>query len=229
MFKVLEKGYVLVSMGYRLCNMGHFPAPIYDVKAGVRYLRAHAEELNIDPNKIVSWGYSAGAYLSASLGATGEEKLFNDSSLGNAEYPSRVNVAIENSGHVGNWLSMDNYLERQAVRTGVPVLFHHNDPNSPESMFYGAPLPVIPELIRLADLNIHVTKDTAPTMVIHGTEDPIIPFEIAKKYHETLTENIGEENTEFLVLEGAHHCDDPEFMTDETFGKIFDFIEKHLK
>lgn len=163
------------------------------------------------------------------LAVTGDDEMFNDETLGNMDQSSRVQVAIVGSGPCGDMGKFDAYLDKLAERTGVPVLFPHNDPNSPESMFYGAPLPVIPELVRLADLNVHVTKDTAPTMVIHGTEDPIIPFEIAQKYHETLVENIGEENTEFLVLEGAHHCDDPEFMTDETFGKIFDFIEKHLK
>ena len=40
-----------------------FPAPLQDVKAGIRYLRAHADRFNIDPDRIGVMGESAGGYL----------------------------------------------------------------------------------------------------------------------------------------------------------------------
>ena len=228
LFRVLDHGYALVSMDYRLSGEAHWPACVYDVKAGVRYLRAHAEELNIDPDKIISWGYSAGAYLAAMLAVTGDEEMFNDADLGNMDQPSRVQCAIVGSGPCGNMGEFDAYLDKLAERTGVPVLFPHNDPNSVESWLFGMPLPKIDPLLRLADPRHYVNKDTAPILLMHGTDDPLVPFEVAQAMHAKLVSEIGEENTGLVVGEGKHHCDDPWFMTPERFQLAFDFIEKHL-
>lgn len=229
MFQLLEKGYAMVSLDYRLSAEVHWPACVYDAKAAVRYMRAHAKELNIDPNKIISWGYSAGAYLSAMLAVTGDEEMFNDCTLGNMDQSSRVQAAIVGSGPCGNMGKFDAYLDKLAERTGVPVLFPHNDPNSVESWLFGLPLPKIPDLLRLADPKHYVNKDTAPILLFHGTDDPLVPFEIAEAFHEKLVNTIGKENTEFIVGQGNHHCDDPWFMTPERFQIAFDFIEKHVK
>ena len=228
MFRALDHGYALVSMDYRLSGEAHWPACVYDVKAGVRYLRAHAEELNIDPNKIISWGYSAGAYLSGMLAVTGDEEMFNDEKLGNMEYSSRVQAAIVGSGPCGDWSFEDVYSDALAERTGTPVLFPHLAPNSVESFQFGIPLPVIPELLRLADPKVWLTKDCPPVLLFHGDEDPIVPFEFAQQFHEKLVKTIGEENTGLIVGPGKHHCDDPWFQDEERYEIAFDFLKAHL-
>lgn len=52
---------------YRLSPAYHFPAPMLDAARAVRYIRAHAAELAIDPNKVGVWGFSAGGHLSGYL------------------------------------------------------------------------------------------------------------------------------------------------------------------
>lgn len=59
------RGYVVASVDYRLSGEARFPAQIQDVKAAIRYLRAHAGDYGIDPARVVVWGGSAGAHLSA--------------------------------------------------------------------------------------------------------------------------------------------------------------------
>ena len=65
-------GFVTVSADYRLAPTSTFPAQLEDVRAAVRWLRAHALELGIDPGRIGVWGISAGAHLAALLGTVPE-------------------------------------------------------------------------------------------------------------------------------------------------------------
>src|SRR5262249_14964593 len=73
MHKVMIKeaaadGFVAVSVGYRFTPKHRFPAQIEDCKCAVRWMRAHADELGLDPNHIGAIGFSAGAHLSLMLG-----------------------------------------------------------------------------------------------------------------------------------------------------------------
>src|ERR1700722_8460459 len=63
------RGYVVAAIDYRLSSEAPFPAALQDVKAAVRFLRAHADQYRIDPERAFVWGASAGAQL-ATLGAT---------------------------------------------------------------------------------------------------------------------------------------------------------------
>lgn len=63
-----DKGMVAISVEYRLRDLhgGSFGDCVEDAKSAIRYIRAHAEELNIDPEKIVAAGFSAGGHLALS-------------------------------------------------------------------------------------------------------------------------------------------------------------------
>ena len=63
-------GYVKISVDYRLAGEASFPAQLRDCKTAVRWMRAHAEELNLDPGRIGVWGSSAGGHLASLLGTT---------------------------------------------------------------------------------------------------------------------------------------------------------------
>jgi acetyl esterase/lipase len=74
---LLFDGFAVASINYRLIPEALFPAQLEDCKAAVRWLRAHADEFGIDPNRIGVWGASAGAYLASLLGTTGETQEFD--------------------------------------------------------------------------------------------------------------------------------------------------------
>ena len=60
LMRFAARGYVAASIEYRTSNEAQFPAQLTDVKAAVRYLRAHAEDYSIDPGRIFAMGESAG-------------------------------------------------------------------------------------------------------------------------------------------------------------------------
>lgn len=62
------RGFVVVSLNYRLGPRDHWPAQIVDVKCAIRYLRANAARFHIDRAEIGAWGQSAGGHLVALLG-----------------------------------------------------------------------------------------------------------------------------------------------------------------
>lgn len=96
MIDYAEKGYVTINVEYRLTGEAGFPACIEDVKNAVRWLRAHAEELRVDPERIGTYGHSAGAHLALMLGMTSkEEGLEGDGSY--SEFSSHINVVAAGS------------------------------------------------------------------------------------------------------------------------------------
>src|SRR6187431_2278789 len=75
-FEMLEQGYAIASLNYRLSQHAHFPAQIEDCKAAVRWLRAHADSYWLDQSRFASWGESAGGHLAAMLGTAGYARSF---------------------------------------------------------------------------------------------------------------------------------------------------------
>ncbi len=91
-----KKGYVTINVEYRLTGEAPFPACIEDVKCAVRWLRAHAEEYGIDPDRIGAYGHSAGAHLALML-AMVPKSAGLEGDGGWSDHFSRVNVAAAGS------------------------------------------------------------------------------------------------------------------------------------
>lgn len=72
------KGYVVCNMNYRLVQEAPMPACIQDVRSAIRWMKANARKLGIDPNRIGTYGHSAGGHLSLMAGASAQSKDFND-------------------------------------------------------------------------------------------------------------------------------------------------------
>lgn len=86
-----KKGYVTINIDYRLTGEAPFPACIEDVKCAVRWLRAHADEYGVDPERIGAYGHSAGAHLALMLGMVAKSAGLEGDG-GWDDYSSMVNV-----------------------------------------------------------------------------------------------------------------------------------------
>lgn len=104
---LVAKGYAVVSLNYRLDGAYSIPlgadSALQDGKAAVRFLRANAGKYGIDPNRFAVWGNSAGGYVAAMLGVTGDQPTdFDNKALGNADVSSAVQAVVVWFGAIDN-------------------------------------------------------------------------------------------------------------------------------
>jgi acetyl esterase/lipase len=94
---LVSRGYAVASLNYRLGSSflsGALPG-VQDGKAAVRFLRANAGKYNLDPNRFAVWGNSAGGYMAAIIGVTGDQStIFDDPALGDTNVSSAVQACI---------------------------------------------------------------------------------------------------------------------------------------
>jgi acetyl esterase/lipase len=136
------QGFVVASLDYRLGPRSPWPAQIEDVKCAIRYLRANAHELNIDPDAIGAWGQSAGGHLVALLGTAGPSAGWDAGAY--PDESSKVQAVVDMAGPsdlltlgddqgVGSTLVQENFISvldtsaRQqldaALRSASPVTY----------------------------------------------------------------------------------------------------------
>jgi acetyl esterase/lipase len=161
----LLEGYAVASINYRLSPEAVFPAQLEDCKAAIRWLRAHAGEFGIDPNRIGVWGASAGGNLAALVGTTGEVRDFDVGE--NLGYSSRVQAVCDFFGPT-------DFLQMDAHR--LPGGQIHDAPDSPESKLIGGPIQDNPDKVRRVNPITYVTKSAPPFLIVHGTLDRVKTF-----------------------------------------------------
>ena len=101
--QLLENGYALASIDYRSYPPNVWPAPMHDVKAAIRYLKANADKYLLDPDRFGVIGGSAGGHLSACVAATNGKPEYEGDIAGNNDFTSTVKAC-------GNILPMDRHL-----------------------------------------------------------------------------------------------------------------------
>ncbi len=164
-FEMLEQGYAIASLNYRLSQHALFPAQIEDCKAAVRWLRAYADTYGLDPSRFASWGESAGGHLAAMLGTAGHEGSFEVGE--HLEHSSRVQAVLDFFGPT-------DFLQMDAHR--LPEGMVHDTPDSPESELVGGPIQERPAEVARANPVTYVTADAPPFLIVHGDRDPLVPY-----------------------------------------------------
>ena len=95
--RIAGSGYVAVAVEYRLSPEALYPAAVHDLKAAIRWLRAHAARYQIDSTRIAALGCSAGGQLAALLGTTNENPAF-EGATGSPGYSSAVQAVVDIDG-----------------------------------------------------------------------------------------------------------------------------------
>ncbi|MEX2658755.1 MAG: alpha/beta hydrolase [Acidimicrobiales bacterium] len=182
-------GYVCVASEYRLIPEAPWPAQIHDVKAAIRWMRANAAELGIDPDRIAVEGNSAGAHLALlAAGTPGVEELEGEG--GHAGTSTHVSAAIG--------VYAPTLFSHQERRRGAVTLAALTDLASSSAASLASPMH-------------HVTPDFPPTLLIHGADDELVPVHASLVMYEALAE-AGVPTELHLYAEQPHAFDAiPEF------------------
>jgi acetyl esterase/lipase len=187
-YHLAQHGYVAAAVSYRLSPMNQFPAPVEDVKAAVRFLRANAARFGIDAERIGAVGGSAGGHLALMLGLTGGVAEFEGPGP-NQDRSSRVQAVVNFYGPTDLTKSYEPGKSVDAAEV-LP-------------MFLGGDLEHNrPAHVRASPLQ-WVSPNDAATLTIHGTKDTYVAYEHAQWLAERL-EAAGVP-TKLETIEGAGH------------------------
>lgn len=203
-FGVAQQGCAAVSVQYRFAPKHTFPAQLDDVKDAVRYVREHAKEWKIDPDRVVTMGGSAGAHLALLLATTGDEDPKD------AKTSSAVKAAVSIAGPVD---LTKHYPD--ASRSMVEDMLGQDRKADREAQEKASPL-------------FHLNAGDAPVLLIHGTKDELVPYDQATAFEEAC-KKAGVEAELFTIKGGGHGggADDPEDWSRSVIKSIV-FLRKHL-
>ena len=210
--QLAERGYVAVTVSYRLAPKYQFPAAVYDVKAAVRWMRANAEKYQIDPDRIGTTGGSAGGHLAQFLGVTSGVKKFEGDG-GNAEYSSSVKCVVNFYGPSDFTKSYDASVDAKDV---LPLFLGGNLQQERHRHIESSPL-------------YWVTPEAAPTLFVHGTKDAYVAHEQAEWIVDRM-KAADVEATLMTIEDGDHgfRTSSPD-VKEKIENARFEFFEKHLK
>ncbi|MGW0395306.1 alpha/beta hydrolase fold domain-containing protein [Streptomyces sp. NPDC003042] len=198
---VLAAGLALVSIDYRHSLEAPFPAQLHDVKAAIRYVRAFAAELGIDPERIGVWGESAGGHLAALAGLVGPaspdaEALEGAHGVGSGE--TGVLAVVD-------WYGVSDLaaLASHPLPQMPPMPPGTEFPDPYEALLGGTPAER-PALARAASPVTYAEgSNPPPFLLMHGTRDGLVPYSQSESLAQALRRAGGE--VSLRPVEGADH------------------------
>lgn len=224
MIEGVNHGYAVVAVNYRLSGEAIFPAAISDIKAAIRYVKANKEEYNLDSEKVVAWGGSAGGNLAALVGTSGDDDSLNGQNTENMEYSSEVQAVVDWYGQI-DFMKLDEQFTESGI---TPKIGERSSDDSPESKYIGGNITENIEGVEKANPETYITKNDPAFFIQHGTADPNVPTQQSIDFSEKLTDVLGDEKVELTLLEGAVHGGEP-FNSEENLKEVFSFLNRVLK
>ncbi len=179
-----KAGFAVANMEYRLTGQATAPAAIEDTRCALIYLIKNAASLNIDVNKIVIMGGSAGGHLALMSGLLGNDHRFD----GNCPGVENIKVAaiIDKYGitDVWDWAYGPNIRSKSAT--------NWLGDKAKDSAFAKSVSPIN-----------YITKNSPPVFIVHGDADPTVPYQQSVELHRKLKE--AGVTTEFITVPGGLH------------------------
>jgi len=190
--KLVEEGYSVASVDYRLSTQARFPAQVHDIKAAIRYLRGHGERWKVATKKIVVAGDSAGGHLAALVGVSNRNAELEGEAGNHRNQSSDVQGIISFYG-AANLTTILKQSTPHGLEVRVPAL----------DLLLGGQPDAVPALARLASPVFYVDHGDPPLLLLHGDQDPQMPInqslELLGAYQKAKAP------VQFEVVHGAAH------------------------
>ena len=211
---LVDDGYAVASIDYRLTSVAPFPAQIEDCKAAVRWLRANASKYNLNPDLIGVWGRSAGGHLAALLGTSGGVRELEGTG-DNMSYSSRVQAVCDVSGPSDLLGLYQEASQSSAAKSGKAM-------SAVAALVGGSAEQNQTKAIAASPIH-YVSKDDPPFLIIHGNEDSTVPVTQSESFAAAL-KAAGVETTLEIATGRGHGVGGQRFQL-----MIKTFFDKYLK
>lgn len=212
---LVPAGYAVAAFSVRSSRQAVFPAQVLDVTAAVRWVRAHAGQLGLDPGRVAVGGNSSGGWNALMAGLTGGRDLDRASvpvpgtevpEGGHRVPPEDAVQAIVDFFAPVDFLRMRGQMLPGACaeldrRQGLTQC--HSDPRSTKSRMLGVPVLERPDLVRLASPRVHLTPQSPPVLMVHGLADREVPWGQSEALYRALVEH--DVRSAFYSVPGAGH------------------------
>jgi acetyl esterase/lipase len=215
---LLNSGFAVVTVNHRSSRDAIFPAQIQDIKAAVRFIRAHGHKYQIDSSFIGITGYSSGGHLSAFTGTSGSVKQKTIHSV-SAEIEGDVGSCTDYSSSVDAVVDWFGPIDFQSMDSCGSTMVH-DAPDSPESILIGAPIQDNDDLCALVNPMSYIDPEDPPFLILHGDKDPLVPHCQSEMLYKAL-QNAGVPSQYVLVPEAGHG---PGLFEDQYFTKMCEFF-----
>lgn len=224
---LLKRGFAVASINYSMSFQGEFPVQIQEVKAAVRFLRKHAAEYDLDPDRIALLGESAGAHY-ASLAATSSAcgELY-DSRWPNHDVSDKVQAVIAVYCPADISMMKELFILEKQFRGNEAIIDEYGKAYSMENVLLGGLGKERKWMEKLSNAETYVDENCPPFLFLSGTEDQVVSVIqtlhfAAKIMHETSVDNVT-----LQMVEGAHH-DIHDFEKEWIYDLEAEFLRKKL-
>lgn len=204
-----RKGYVVATITHRSFQDRH-PAPAFlqDAKTAIRFLRAHAAEYSIDPERVCFFGTSSGGNTALLVAMTGDDPRYKTNEY--ADFSDAVQLCVECFGPA----------DLQRMTAGI-----HEEDDSLLHFFGSDPGKRQKLIEEMSPLQVFQKNGKCcPILLIHGDADPVVPYEQGTLMYQALTE--GGIDAEMICIDGAPH--EGSFWSSRLHEEILDFIERRI-
>jgi acetyl esterase/lipase len=220
-----EAGYVVAAVEYRVAPSVRFPAPLEDVKAAVRYLKAHADTYSIDANRVGVIGGSAGGYLTALMATTSGTKTFDKGE--NLDQNSNITCAVDLYGI--------SDLTKIGADYSDSVQALHKSSGATEALWVNGSgvfggkdggINADQEAAEKANPIHYISKSSAPMLLMHGTADTVVsPSQTDLLFQALQQKGIASERYE---VPGAPHGGEY-WIQEPVLNLITSYFDRYLK
>lgn len=187
--RLFDEGIAVASITYRLSPEAPFPACLHDCRAMLRWLRAHAESYNIDPQRIALWGISAGGHLVSLMAMTAEEEP-SEIEQPWADHPATTVGVVDWCGPTD---LVRTFTDPEPGRDAYAIT----------SQLLDGDLETQPDRVRAASPALRAHDNAPPHLIVHGRQDDVVPLWHAEALHHRLVE-LGVPS-ELVVNDNADH------------------------
>lgn len=202
---LLKRGFAVVSINYSMSFQAVFPVQVQEVRAAVRFVRKHAKEYHLDPDRIALLGESAGAHYAALAATSAASGALTDTRWPNQDVSDQVQAVIALYCPADIGMMAEYFKIESMVRGNDTIIDEYGDRSSIESVLLGGLSGQREWMDKIANPESYVDRHCPPFLFLSGSKDQVVSILQTVHFAAKILHEAGMDKVRFQVVDGAHH------------------------